>query len=151
MVRAGSTTWRSNYARSPTTICQMGNRSTWWASAWVASSPAIMCNGLAGSNVCAGSSISAPHRGTYVAYAMGNKGAKQMRPGSMLLEDLNRDVAMLERVHFTSIWTPFDLMIVPASSSRISVGQGYICPVALHRWMLRSRRSLDLTTRLLRA
>jgi triacylglycerol lipase len=95
--------------------------------------------------------ISAPHRGTYVAYAMGNKGAKQMRPGSMFLEDLNRDVAMLERVHFTSIWTPFDLMIVPASSSRISVGQGYICPVALHRWMLRSRRSLDLTTRLLRA
>ena len=95
--------------------------------------------------------ISAPHRGTYVAYAMGNKGAKQMRPGSIFLKDLDRDVAILERVHFTSIWTPFDLMIVPASSSRLSVGQEYICPVVLHAWMLRSRQSLDLTARLLRA
>ena len=95
--------------------------------------------------------ISAPHRGSYVAYAMGNKGVKQMRPGSVFLEDLNRDAALLERVHFTSIWTPFDLMVVPASSSRLGVGQGYICPIPIHSWMLRSRRSLDLTTRLLRS
>lgn len=95
--------------------------------------------------------ISAPHRGSYSAYLTTvNEGARQMRPGSVFLQELNRDAAMLERVGFVSIWTPLDLMIVPASSSRLGVGEEYRIPVALHPWMLRSQRVLELVTKLLR-
>ena len=94
--------------------------------------------------------ISAPHRGTYWAYAVGNKGSRQMRPGSAFLEELNRDAGTLERVSFASIWTPLDLMIVPAGSSRLGVGEEFRIPVALHPWMLTSRRSLALVEKLLR-
>lgn len=93
--------------------------------------------------------ISAPHRGTYTAFAMSNLGAKQMRPGSKFLEDLNRDTIMLERVRFASIWTPFDLMIFPAASSRLGVGQEFQIPVALHPWMLRSSRIVEIVVKLL--
>ncbi|MGO9865717.1 MAG: esterase/lipase family protein [Terriglobales bacterium] len=95
--------------------------------------------------------ISAPHHGTYLAYALGNRGSRQMRPGSDFLRQLNRDAGMLERVGFASIWTPLDLMIVPANSSRLGVGEEFRIPVALHPWMLRSKRVLELVAKLLRA
>lgn len=95
--------------------------------------------------------ISAPHRGTYMACAMGNPASRQMRPGSAFLKELNRDADRLECVGFASIWTPFDLMIVPAESSRLGVGEEFRIPVALHPWMLRSRRCLELVAKLLRA
>lgn len=95
--------------------------------------------------------ISTPHHGTYSAYALGNRGSRQMRPGSVFLKELNRDASMLERVGFASIWTPLDLMIVPANSSRLGVGEEFRIPVALHPWMLRSKRVLRLLVRLLRA
>lgn len=80
--------------------------------------------------------ISSPHRGTFTAYAFDRPGCIQMRPDSEFLFDLNRDVSMLERLNFTSIWTPFDLMIVPAYSSQLPVGREVLLPVALHSWML---------------
>lgn len=46
-----------------------------------------------------------------------------MRPNSDFLCDLNRDCATLERAGFVSIWTRFDLMIVPARSSLLPVGR----------------------------
>lgn len=95
--------------------------------------------------------ISAPHHGTYTAYALGNPGSKQMRPGSAFLEELNRDAPLLENVRFASVWTPLDLMILPAESSRLGVGEEFRIPVAIHPWMLRSRRSLELVAKLLRA
>jgi triacylglycerol lipase len=94
--------------------------------------------------------ISAPHHGTYSAYLLDNQGSRQMRPGSVFLKELNRDAAQLERVRFASIWTPLDLMIVPANSSRLGVGEEFRIPVALHPWMLRSPRSLEVVAKLLR-
>jgi triacylglycerol lipase len=94
--------------------------------------------------------ISAPHRGTYTAYAVRNAGSRQMRPGSAFLADLNGDVARLARTRVASIWTPLDLMIVPAKSSRLGHGDHFRVPVALHPWMLRSRRTFELVERLLR-
>jgi triacylglycerol lipase len=93
--------------------------------------------------------ISTPHRGTYWAYAVGNAGSRQMRPGSEFLAELNQDAAMLERVRFASIWTPLDLMIVPAGSSRLGVGEEFQIAVGLHAWMVRSRRCLEVVGRLL--
>ncbi|MEH2196384.1 MAG: triacylglycerol lipase [Nostoc sp.] len=86
--------------------------------------------------------ISSPHYGTVVAYGSQRPGCIQMRPDSIFLKDLNSDAAILEQVDFTSIWTPYDLMIVPANSSQMPVGIEVIIPVALHPWMLTDSRSL---------
>ncbi|BCL38163.1 esterase/lipase family protein [Nostoc sp. MS1] len=87
--------------------------------------------------------ISSPHHGTVVAYASRLPGCVQMRPNSLFLQDLNRDVQMLEQLNFTSIWTPYDLMIIPTNSSKMPVGKELIVPVALHSWMLTDYRSLS--------
>jgi triacylglycerol lipase len=46
-----------------------------------------------------------------------------MRPDSDFIADLNRDLSLLQQVEFTSIWSPFDLTIVPANSSVLPVGK----------------------------
>ncbi|MEH2362913.1 esterase/lipase family protein [Nostoc sp.] len=86
--------------------------------------------------------ISSPHYGTVVAYGSWRPGCVQMRPDSIFLQDLNSDDVILGQLDFTSIWTPYDLMIVPANSSQMSVGREVIVPVALHPWMLTDSRSL---------
>ncbi|HYW20204.1 MAG TPA: triacylglycerol lipase [Nodularia sp. (in: cyanobacteria)] len=86
--------------------------------------------------------ISSPHHGTVVAYGSQRHGCLQMRPNSEFIQDLNADAVMLGHLNFTSIWTPYDLMIVPAKSSQMPVGKEVIVPVVLHSWMLKDYRSL---------
>ena len=86
--------------------------------------------------------ISSPHNGTVVAYASLRPGCVQMRPYSSFLKDLNRDVGMLKQLNFTSMWTPYDLMIVPANSSQMPIGTEVIVPSRLHPWMLTDARCL---------
>lgn len=86
--------------------------------------------------------ISSPHHGTWTAYALERPACIQMRPGSTFLHELNRDAAILEQLNFTSIWTPFDLMIVPANSSKMPVGREVQVPVLYHDWMPIDLRSL---------
>ena len=90
--------------------------------------------------------ISSPHHGTVVAYGSRRPGCVQMRPDSIFLKDLNSDAVTLGQLDFTSIWTPYDLMIVPANSSQMSVGREVIVPVPLHPWMLTDSRSLTVVT-----
>jgi triacylglycerol lipase len=92
-------------------------------------------------------SLASPHRGTWSAFLRNNTGARQMRRGSRFLEDLNRDAAVLDRIRATSVWTPWDLMILPASSS--ALGRAIRVPVAAHALMPRDRRVLELVRRLL--
>lgn len=87
--------------------------------------------------------LASPHNGTWTAYALERPGCLQMRPGSAFLQDLNSQAAMLEQINFTSIWTPWDLMIVPANSSQIGVGKNVQVPVLAHSWMLSDPRSLE--------
>lgn len=86
--------------------------------------------------------ISSPHHGTAIAYASYRPGCTQMRPNNAFLQDLNWDVQMLEQINFTSIWTPYDIMIVPAKSSQMPVGREVIVPALTHAWMLTDIRSL---------
>jgi triacylglycerol lipase len=86
--------------------------------------------------------ISSPHHGTWVAFCNPGLGCFQMRPDSAFLQDLNQDAAMLDQINFTSIWTTYDLMIVPANSSQMAFGQEVILPVFNHAWMLTDPRSL---------
>ncbi|MEG4318828.1 MULTISPECIES: alpha/beta fold hydrolase [unclassified Microcoleus] len=86
--------------------------------------------------------ISSPHSGTWMAYTLWGKGCVQMRPGSAFLEDLNRDAALLEKLNFTSIWTDWDFIIVPASSSQISAAKEVKLSVFAHAMMARHSSSL---------
>lgn len=86
--------------------------------------------------------ISSPHQGTITAHLSQRPGCLQMRPSHDFLEDLNRDVHQLNQLNFTSIWTPYDLMIVPANSSQMPVGEEVVVPVLLHSWMLTDPRSI---------
>ena len=89
-------------------------------------------------------SISSPHKGTIVAYGTWLAGAVQMRPNSDFINDLNADFKMLKQLNFTSIWTPYDLMILPATSSRLGIGKEVTIPVILHPLMLTDTRTLTI-------
>ena len=86
--------------------------------------------------------LSSPHKGTWVAYGSLREGCMQMRPNHPFLQDLNRDIGTLDRINFTSIWTPLDAMIVPASSSQVPVGRNMKVWVPLHRDMVSHPQSL---------
>jgi triacylglycerol lipase len=81
-------------------------------------------------------SISSPHKGTWVAFASQLPGAVQMRPDCVFLRDLNQDLETLSPLNVTSIWTPFDLMIVPANSSELPIGTNIKVSVPAHSMML---------------
>lgn len=86
--------------------------------------------------------IASPHNGTWWAWLPRNPGSVQMRPGSDFLRDLNHDKAALNQIRFSSIWTPLDLMILPASSSRLGVGRERVIWVFAHPLMVWSPRSI---------
>lgn len=66
--------------------------------------------------------IAAPNHGSWMAYLSSAPGCVQMRPGSEFLHSLNNDISALGKVNMTCLWTPLDLMILPASSSRMPAG-----------------------------
>lgn len=93
--------------------------------------------------------VSSPHHGTWTAWLWGSPGIRQMRPGSAFLRDLNKDCDILQRVGFVSLWTAFDLMILPAKSSVLPVGQSIHVGVFAHRLMVTDSRVLALTEKIL--
>lgn len=93
--------------------------------------------------------ISSPHNGTWTAYFYITPGTVQMRPDSDFLKDLNQDIHQLNQLNFTSIWTPFDGMIIPANSSQLPVGEEIQLDILLHAWMVRDRRSLHTVAEVL--
>ncbi|NEN90613.1 MAG: alpha/beta fold hydrolase [Okeania sp. SIO3H1] len=95
--------------------------------------------------------ISSPHNGTLTAYALNLAAPKQMRPKSDFLEDLNQDIALLEQINFTSIWTPYDAMILPARSSQIPVGRDIKINVLLHAWMVSDEKVFKVIVEELKA
>ena len=76
--------------------------------------------------------VATPHQGTQTARVFPFPAAVQMRPSSDFLNDLNSDLTALEQVRFTSIWTPFDLTIVPSTSSVLPVGRSRRVYAAAH-------------------
>ncbi len=88
--------------------------------------------------------IASPHQGTWVAQLSQRPGCIQMRPKSAFLQDLERDVEMLNQLNVTSIWTPYDLMIIPANSSQLPVGKNIQLPILRHDWMVTDSRCLSV-------
>jgi triacylglycerol esterase/lipase EstA (alpha/beta hydrolase family) len=81
-------------------------------------------------------SISGPHRGSTWAFFHPNAGGRDMRPDSPLLRRLNADPDPWGDVRVFSFWTPWDLMVVPAESSRLPGATNQKVNVALHPLML---------------
>ncbi len=95
--------------------------------------------------------ISSPHSGTLTAYSLPLPGYLDMRPNSGLLRDLYQDVTMLKRINFTSMWTPFDVMILPSHSSQMPVGKEVKVNVLLHRQMVTDIQSINALVEELKA
>jgi len=86
--------------------------------------------------------VASPHYGTLAAYLRPNIGARQMRQGSPFLTALNQNLLQLQQIRLTSIWTPLDLIVVPAESSCLPVGRQVQVPVAMHHWMVEDPAAL---------
>ena len=93
--------------------------------------------------------ISAPHHGSWLAHLSNKPGCIQMRPASSLLSSLNENLDELRGVHFTSVWTPFDLMVLPARSSCMDLGKNTRVWSVAHALMILEPRCLRLVTDLL--
>ncbi|WNG24629.1 alpha/beta fold hydrolase [Cystobacter fuscus] len=87
-------------------------------------------------------SISGPHAGTLMGWLRANPGARDMRPGSELLRGLAADESPFGDVQVFTLWTPLDLMILPARSSQLAGARERTIPVVLHPLMLRDERVL---------
>jgi triacylglycerol lipase len=94
--------------------------------------------------------LGTPHHGTWMAYVLQNVGSRQMRPGSDFLRDLDRDRERLKELSCTSLWTPFDLIILPATSSRISFGKNIRTWRLVHPGLVWSKKSMKIVEALLR-
>jgi triacylglycerol esterase/lipase EstA (alpha/beta hydrolase family) len=87
-------------------------------------------------------SISGPHAGTLTGWLRFNPGARDMRPGSELLRGLAAEPTPFGDVQVFSLWTPMDLMILPASSSKLEGARERTFPVILHPLMVSDGRVL---------
>lgn len=89
-------------------------------------------------------SISGPHRGTVTAFAMNKAGVREMRPKSPLLTELDADPDPWGEVEVHTMWTPYDLMIVPPTSSQLpGAAEDHCLRIALHRWMITHPRAVE--------
>jgi len=87
--------------------------------------------------------ISTPNNGSATADLGNLPGFLEMQPDSDFLRDLNRDAKRLSKTLFTSIWTPLDLVVVPADSARLPVGSEVKLTVLTHNWMMTDSRVID--------
>jgi triacylglycerol lipase len=95
-------------------------------------------------------SLAAPHHGTILAHCHHGNGCRQMRPKSALLQDLERDADALQGVKFTSIYTPLDLIIVPARSSAIPQAKNIRIWASMHPSLILEKRCLRAVERALK-
>lgn len=91
-------------------------------------------------------SMASPHFGSYWANCLPYRGGRQLGVGSSFLAKMNEEVHSLAPVEPVSIWTPYDLTIVPHRSALLPLGRSYEVPVALHRWVPVDRRVISLVT-----
>ncbi len=95
-------------------------------------------------------SISGPHRGTAQAFWLPFfAGVRQMSPGSALLRDLEADEDPFGDVDVHCLWTPYDLMIVPARSSQLADATDHRLPLPMHRQMISDPRAIERVQRIL--
>jgi triacylglycerol esterase/lipase EstA (alpha/beta hydrolase family) len=93
--------------------------------------------------------LSGPHHGTLTAYLGWNVGARQMRPGSAFLRELKAGEDRWGDVEVFSFYSPFDLVVIPATSSVLDGAHNRAFRVVLHPLMLTDDRVIDAVVRAL--
>jgi triacylglycerol lipase len=97
-------------------------------------------------------SIAGPHAGTALARFLPGEGVRDMRRASALVRELASDPDPWGDVEVHTIWTPYDLMIRPTSSSQLAKSKSDTrIPAVLHRLLITDRRSLSRVTEILTA
>jgi triacylglycerol lipase len=92
-------------------------------------------------------SISTPHNGSYMAQLLPGKGLKQLRPKSNFLKQMKDDESVLSSLNLYSYWTPFDLSIVPSTSSYWDIAENKVFYSPLHPLMLFNTNVIKEITR----
>jgi len=87
--------------------------------------------------------ISGPMKGTLTANFYPGKGARDMRPNSEFLRDLENSTDRLNTLDIHTYFTPLDLIIIPATSSRLARASEMRVNEPLHRWMLKNEKVLE--------
>ncbi|HEY1765737.1 MAG TPA: alpha/beta fold hydrolase [Opitutaceae bacterium] len=77
-------------------------------------------------------SVAGPYRGSLNAYLYPGTGTREMRPGSALLAQLEATAGELAPLRVVTYRTPFDLMVVPSSGSRIAGARNVTIWCPLH-------------------
>lgn len=80
--------------------------------------------------------LSAPHQGTAFAYINQKPGVLEMQPNSPFLEQLAQQDASFASLKPLSIYTPLDLIILPAKSSQWTVSTTELCWKLFHPLMV---------------
>lgn len=62
--------------------------------------------------------LGTPHRGTLSAYLLPTRLARQLRPGSKLLAELDQPAPGC-RTRFVSVWSEMDQVVIPQSNARL--------------------------------
>jgi len=92
-------------------------------------------------------SIGTPHYGTYTAQVIPSflmPGIAEMKRGSSLLFQLNKDLTSLKTVECISFFTKWDLMSFPGWEAKLPVGETYELPVLTHKELIINSFSLDI-------
>lgn len=82
--------------------------------------------------------LGTPHSGSALAFFRIGDGFKDLRQGSKFLRVLKQTEDVLRPIHPLSIYTPFDLMIVPYTSSIWRVAKNVSIAVPIHCSLLSS-------------
>ena len=89
--------------------------------------------------ICGFVTLGSPHRGSWWANTLPRPGCVDMRADSELLKELEAGDAKLAALQPLSIWTPFDLMILPCTSSVWAAATNERCWLPSHPNLKHSR------------
>lgn len=98
--------------------------------------------------------MGSPHQGTYFSYILGVNNilqiAKQTRPGSNFLDEINGPGAVPDHIPFYNLWSPLDTIVLPSSNSRLPGSHAIKVPLCSHWGFLVRRDVYDLVRDALR-
>tara|TARA_Y100001968_G_scaffold333627_1_gene397730 strand:- start:4362 stop:4967 length:606 start_codon:yes stop_codon:yes gene_type:complete len=91
--------------------------------------------------------VGTPHKGTITAQLIPPwflRGVSEMKKGSALIKELNRDINDLKKVDCISFFCLWDLMVFPGWQAVLPVGSSSVIPVLTHKGLIKNSSSLDI-------
>lgn len=77
-------------------------------------------------------SMATPHKGTYMGYFGPGTSARQLRPGSDFLNDLNSGTTLHSDIHYASLWSRTDEIVVPQPNGKFDGAADTPFPISEH-------------------